>query len=177
MNKYIAILRGINVSGKNKLPMAELRQILSNKGFNNLQTYIQSGNLIFQSEHSKEQVRATISDQILDRFGYEVPVLVLTAAELREIVNRNPFEHRDLTKLHITFLAGLPDQQLVAALPSSPNPREEFLMVDQAIYVYCPDGYGRSKINNTFFEKKLRVIATTRNWKTCMKLCEMVSPQ
>ena len=153
--------------------MVELRSLLENHGLKEVQTYIQSGNLAFRSDLTKDQLETTIAESIRKRFGFEVPVLVLTSSEIAAIINHNPYEHEDLTKLHVTFLADPPSQEKLDSLPASPNPREKYLIKDQAIYVYCPDGYGRTKIHNNFFENKLKVTATTRNWKTCLKLSEM----
>lgn len=173
MNNYIALLRGINVSGQKKVPMATLRQLLHNNGLKDVQTYIQSGNLVFKADLNKPVLADLIGETIKTYFGFEVPTLVLTAKDLSEILEQNPFKDKDISKLHLTFLNSTPDMQLVEMLPQSPNPREEFLFAKSAIYVYCPDGYGRTKINNNFFESKLKVTATTRNWKTCLKLLEM----
>jgi uncharacterized protein (DUF1697 family) len=153
--------------------MAELRNLLDHHGLKEVQTYIQSGNLVFKSDLTKQQVVTTIAESILKHFGFEVPVLVLTSNEIAAVINRNPYKKDDLTRLHVTFLAEGPSKEKLHALPASPNPREKYQVKDLAIYVYCPDGYGRTKINNNFFEKKLMVSATTRNWKTCMKLSEM----
>ena len=170
---FIAILRGINVSGQKKIKMAELRQLLSNKGLADVQTYIQSGNIVFNSEIEENQLADIVRSCILDHFGFEVPTLIVPASKLNLIIAENPLHNIDINKLHVTFLTELPEKQLVDALPLSPNPNEEYRIVGDVIYVYCPDGYGRTKINNMFFERKLKGIATTRNWKTCLKLREM----
>ena len=170
---FAAILRGINVSGQKKVNMAELRQLLSNKGLDNLQTYIQSGNIVFTSEIGVEHLEEIVQSCILNHFGFEVPTLIIPASKLDLIITENPLHNIDTNKLHVTFLTQLPDRQLVDALPFSANSNEEYKIVGDVIYVYCPDGYGRTKINNMFFERKLKSIATTRNWKTCLKLREM----
>ena len=173
MKTYIAILRGINVSGQKKVPMAELRRILADKGLVNLQTYIQSGNLVFRSSLDTDVIVNTIKNSIQGYFGFQVPTLVIVSGDMKEVVNNNPFPEADLSKLHVTFLADSPDLQLAGSIPPSDNPNEAYLIKDRVIYVYCPDGYGRTKINNMFFEKHLKITATTRNWKTCSKLLEM----
>ncbi len=170
---YIAILRGINVSGQKKVNMAELRQLLSNLEFQDLETYIQSGNIVFKADQKVDELAATIKERILNHFGFEVPTLILPADEMDKVIQGNPFQHKDLSKVHVTFLSSPPNEQLIESLPSSPNPNESYLVKGKVIYVYCPDGYGRTKINNMFFERKLKTTATTRNWKTCMKLWEM----
>ena len=173
MNTYIIILRGINVSGHRKIPMAELREQLGHIGLECIQSYIQSGNLVVKSSLSRDQLSASVADGILKHFGFEVPVLVLTSTELSSIIDKNPFSHGDSAKLHVTFLAHTPAKDKLNTLPPSPNPQDQYVVKDQAVYVYCAGGYGRTKINNNFFEKTLEVTATTRNWRTCLKLSEM----
>jgi len=170
---YVSILRGINVSGQKKINMAELRQLLSGVGLEELETYIQSGNIVFKADQTHDKLEEVIRESIMGHFGFEVPTLVLTAAELGIIIQENPFQDKDLTKLHVTFLSAHPNSQLIDSLAPSPNPLEEYLIKGKVIYVYCPDGYGRTKINNMFFERKLKTTATTRNWKTCIKLWEI----
>jgi uncharacterized protein (DUF1697 family) len=170
---YIAILRGINVSGQKKVNMAELRLLLSNLGLQDLETYIQSGNIVFKADQKVDELAATIKERILNHFGFEVPTLILHADEMDKVIQENPFQHKDLSKVYVTFLSFQPNDHLIESLPPSPNSNECYLVKGKAIYVYCPDGYGRTKINNMFFERKLKTTATTRNWKTCMKLWEM----
>ncbi len=174
METYIAILRGINVSGHNKIPMAELRELLTVRGLRDVQTYIQSGNIVFKAaEEDFGALNGKIGDAIQEHFGYQVPVIVLKTNELQQAIAGNPFVREDTKYLHITFLADQPSKELADSLPSSPNPLETYTIDGKVIYVYCPDGYGRTKLNNMFFEKKLKVSATTRNWNTCMKLLEL----
>lgn len=174
MNKtFIAILRGVNVSGQKMVNMAELRKQLSNKGLEDVQTYIQSGNIVFTSQIEDNQLVDIVQNCLLNHFGFEVPTLVVPSEKLDFIIDENPLRNIDISKLHVTFLKQLPNRQLVEALPPSPNSNEEYRIIEDVIYVYCPDGYGRTKINNMFFERKLKVTATTRNWKTCLKLRDM----
>jgi len=174
MNKtFIAILRGVNVSGQKKVNMAELRKQLSNKGLEDVQTYIQSGNIVFASQIEDNKLVDIVQNCLLNHFGFEVPTLVVPSEKLDFIIDENPLRNIDISKLHVTFLKQLPNRQLVEALPPSPNSNEEYRIIEDVIYVYCPDGYGRTKINNMFFERKLKVTATTRNWKTCLKLRDM----
>ncbi len=170
---FVAMLRGINVSGQKKVNMAELRQLLSDIGLHDLESYIQSGNIIFKADQDADKLAGVIRESILNHFGFEVPTLVLPAAEMDLIIQKNPFQDKDLSKLHVTFLSSQPNSQLVESLPLSSNPNEGYLVNGKVIYVYCPDGYGRTKINNMFFERKLKTAATTRNWKTCLTLWEM----
>lgn len=177
MNTYVAILRGVNVSGKNKLPMADLRAKLAQAGLQNIRTYIQSGNVIFEyGKSSPEELAKKIATVILKQFGFEVPVIVLTVEELSDIISNNPFlrdNSRDSKKLHVTFLAEKPQKENLDRTVELTFPPDEFIIRDRAVYVFCPNGYGRSKITNNFFEQKLKVTATTRNWKTVNKLKEI----
>lgn len=177
--KYIILLRGINVGGKKKLKMADLRAMLEAMNFTNVQTYIQSGNIIFEHE---EMLNATLEErvktQLMETFSYDVPVLVLRMGELLHIFNDNPFltkRKEDIAKLHVTILKEKPDVERVKVVSEIEYKADEFEIINQLIYLFCPDGYGRTKFTNNFFESKLKVQATTRNWKTITKLVEMTS--
>lgn len=177
MKTYIAILRGINVSGKNIIRMKDLSEILERSGLSKVKTYIQSGNIIFNREDKPIRFfEDLIHKAIHDEFGFRVPVIVMTREYLNKVVAENPFLPRkdvDPKMLHVTFLSEYPEKTH-ANLPLEVNyPPDELLSGDKAFYVYCPKGYGRTKLNNDFFEKKTNVAATTRNWKTCNKLLEM----
>ena len=178
MYRYIALLRGINVSGKNKIKMAELRQQLSAFKLDNLQTYIQSGNLVFSSPETDSKTLASqIKQNIFDTYGFEVPTHVWRKEEWEEIFSQNPFlptKAEEIAKLHVTLLAEPPSEELTQILSQVHFPPDEFIIKGKAIYLYCPNGYGRTKLTNTFWERKLKVSATTRNWKTVTKLKEMV---
>lgn len=177
METYIALLRGINVSGKNLLKMAPLAEALSETGLRNIRTYIQSGNIVFESGITDSLILGTvISEKIKERFGFETPVQVLSRNELIRIRDNNPFINMQgfpADKLHLTLLQSVPKVELpdkIAAVDYSPD---AFVVSDNAIYLYCPNGYGRTRLTNTFFENKLKMNATTRNWATVVKLCSM----
>ncbi len=179
MTTYIALLRGINVSGKNIIKMVELKQLFLDLGYHDVITYIQSGNVIFKS-HIKESIliEDTIVSGILKRFNYAVNVLVLTKNELIKIFNSNPFLEKnptmDISKLHVTFLNTEPDlsnKHQIDALVI--NSDDEFIISENCVYLYCPNGSGNSKLTNNLFQKKLNSAATTRNWKTVTKLIEL----
>ncbi|OEK07822.1 hypothetical protein A8C32_15150 [Flavivirga aquatica] len=174
MKKYIALLRGINVSGCKKVPMAELRELLSKVGFRNVQTYIQSGNVVFQSsEGNKQALEEIIQNEIQQCFGFEVPVLVLTSSEIKEIFDSCPFSEEKKEKSYFTLLHTTPSQELVISTLKEDYPNETFYIKDQCVYFYSLNGYGKAKCNNNFFERKLKVSATTRNYKTMVKLIAM----
>ena len=157
--------------------MAELRSMLETMNFANVQTYIQSGNIILESEEiPNTELAKRIKTQIKTTFDYDVPTLVLRVGEWQEIFQNNPFlpkRNEDIKALHVTILAELPDNELLDAIKDVQHKADEFQIVGKNIYIFCPDGYGRTKLTNTFFERKLKVAATTRNWKTVTKLMEL----
>jgi uncharacterized protein (DUF1697 family) len=163
----IALLRGVNVGGR-KVPMAGLREVFEDLGHGNVRTYIQSGNVVFDAKGSGPSVRTGLEKAIDRTFGLDVTVLLRTPAELAKVAKQNPYG----PDAYVTFLDGIPDRKRVAALDPAPFAPDEFRVIGQEVYVRCPNGYGRTKINNTFFEKKLATRATTRNWKTVATLLE-----
>jgi len=177
MSVYIAILRGINVSGQKMIKMAELRVHLAEIKLTNIQTYIQSGNIVFESEGmSSSDLEIAIQNKIKEKYGFDVPVLVKTPDELKDAVKRNPFIKEiedDPKKVYITFLAHTPELTKVEALKVVDYSPEKYVIVGKVVYIFPPNGYGNAKMNNNFFEKKLKVVATTRNWKTVNVLIEM----
>lgn len=175
MQTYIVLLRGINVSGRNILPMAALREMLEQLQFANVQTYIQSGNVILQTAETPTTTLAQqISDAILATFGLTVPTVVLTLATLQDIAQNNPFliENVDIQHLHVTIFGSEPaadaQQKVIAQAPDN----EQIKFSNAAAYLYCPDGYHRSKLSNNYLEKQLKTVATTRNWRTISTLLE-----
>ena len=179
MEKYIAILRGINVSGQKKIKMDDLRSLMKNIKLKNVQTYIQSGNLIF--EYSKVidfELAKKIGEKIYQNYGFQVPVITRTLSEWKDVFDNNPFlkdRDEDISTLHVTFLADKPKDEYLDNINMFNSPPDEFIISRKEIYLYCPNGYGRTKLSNTFFENKLKVIATTRNFKTVSKLVEIAS--
>lgn len=174
MIKYIALLRGINVSGQKKIPMAELREILAKSGLENVLTYIQSGNVIFQSlETDKSTLESKIHNAIKSNFGFEVPVLVLSPSELKNIFVSSPFPKEKKENSYFMMLYSKADKDLVNNISELSYPNEEFKITDKAVYFYCLVGYGKAKLGNNFFERKLKVTATARNYKTMVKLLSL----
>ena len=174
MITYISILRGINVSGHRMIKMDALRLLFSELGFQHIQTYIQSGNVVFQdTEIIPLELEIKIKEAIAEKFGFDVPVIIIKLNELSEIIADNPFlkdAAKDINHLHATFLAREPAQECLDKIKEVTNQTDEFHIIGKAIYLYCPNGYGNSKLTNTFFENKLKVTATTRNWKTINEL-------
>jgi uncharacterized protein (DUF1697 family) len=177
MTTYICILRGINVGGHKRIKMDALRQIFVEMGFANVQTYIQSGNVIFCSEEVNiEVLEKTISEETQKTFGFEVPVLIVTGTEMNDAVNNNPYSNdpaKNAATIHLTFLSRLPNQELLDKLSPDNYLPDEFKSIGKVIYVYCPNGYGNTKLNNTFFETKLKVTATCRNLNTSVELAAL----
>lgn len=174
MIKYIALLRGINVSGQKKIPMAELREILTKSGLENVLTYIQSGNVIFQSlETDQSTLELKIHNAIKSYFGFEVPVLVLSPSELKKIFDSSPFPKEKKENSYFMMLYSKADKDLVDNISELSYLNEEFKITDKAVYFYCSVGYGKAKLGNNFFERKLKVTATARNYKTMVKLLSL----
>lgn len=177
MNTYVALLRGINVSGQKKIKMADLRAHLKTLPFQDIQTYIQSGNIVFEAESmSKQELASLIEQNIMQNYGFEVPVMIKTPKELENTLENNPFlkdPSKDSKRFYVTFLAQTPIAGLAKKLEEVDYSPEEYVLQKDLIYFFSPQGYGRAKMNNNFFEKKLKVAATTRNWRTIHKLLEM----
>ncbi|MDP4090405.1 MAG: DUF1697 domain-containing protein [Bacillota bacterium] len=175
--RYIALLRGINVSGQRTIKMADLRSMLEALEFKNVKTYVQSGNAAFDYEPADTvKLADVIGDKIAETFGFPVKIIIRTARELEGIVKNNPFLKDtgiDTAKLHITFLSDDPEPDATASLEVKKEENERFLIVSREVYLYCPNGYGNTKLNNALFEKKLKTAATTRNWKTVNCLHEL----
>jgi uncharacterized protein (DUF1697 family) len=182
MQKSIAILRGINVSGKNKIKMEELRDAISDRGFKNVETYIQSGNIIFDSE-SNSRLEQRFHEIIREEFGYDVPVLVRSIAEFSEIVTSNPFldesngseDEIEEKYLHVTFLSREPEADRLKNILDGNYAPDRFIPKGKNIYLYTPGGYGKTRLSNNFFESKLNINTTTRNWKTVNTLFELAN--
>jgi uncharacterized protein (DUF1697 family) len=174
MTTYISILRGINVSGQKMIKMDTLKQLYVDLGFKNISTYIQSGNVVFKCKKAKESGLAKkITQKIKDHFNFDVPVLVIEAPEMKALVKKNPFvkdKSKDSAFLHVTFLSDTPETTDINKIIASTYLPDEYKIIDKAVYLCCPNGYGNTKLNNTFFEKKLNCSATTRNWKTTNEL-------
>lgn len=174
LTTFISILRGINVGGHNPVNMESLRQLYAELGFSDIQHYIQSGNVIFSSESTDTLfLEKTICEKILATYGWLVPVHVMTKEDLRNAFQNNPFikeSLKDPSYMHLTFLSTQPDKKHVEKISAGNYLPDEFFIKGKTIYLYCPNGYGRTKLTNSFFENKLKLIATTRNIKTIREL-------
>lgn len=179
MKKYISILRGINVNGKNVIKMDELRKLFELLGFTDVRTYIQSGNVLFNSISSnKIKMISQIKASINRKFGYDVKGLIKTKDEIEKVINQNPFlklDNVDIKKLYVTFLERIPEKEFIDSLIPNKNTNDVYKIIGTEIYLYCPGGYGKTIFSNTYIEKKLGLKATTRNWETVNKLLQLAS--
>jgi uncharacterized protein (DUF1697 family) len=176
MPVYVSMLRAVNVSARNRIAMADLRELFGRHGHTDVVTYVQSGNVVSRSgARSAGAVERAISTAIADDLGLDVAVLVRTTAQLEQVLGGNRFlaAGGDPKVLHVTFLATAPERSRVAALDEQEHAPDEFHVAGREVFVSCPGGYGRTKINNGWFERKLGVEATTRNWKTVGQLAEL----
>lgn len=178
MNTFVALLRAVNVGGKNKLPMSTLRASLEAAGFADVVTYIQSGNVVVKaSERSSRTVARRVEAAIEAEFGLEVEALVRSGKELVKVIDSNPFVGRvaDVTKLHVLFLDRKPDVVALETLAQKPFGPDEFVAGASEVYLHCPDGVGRSKLVIAMGPKLAPAVATMRNWNTVTKLAQMAT--
>ena len=177
MAVYISLIRGINVGGHKIVKMDQLRAALEKLGFQKVQTYIQSGNIVFQlPKRSASTISKKIEDAIGKEFGHSAAVITLTADELKAALEGNPFLKKkdiDITKLHVLFLSGRPDAADVKKLTAIPSRNDQFEWRDECIYLYLPNGAGESKLATAPFDRLLSVQATARNWNTVNRLHQM----
>jgi len=177
MRTYIALLRGINVGGSGKLPMADLRALLSELGAKDVQTYIQSGNAVFRHGSSARTLTPKIRAAIAAAHGFEPATLLITAEELRSFADANPFPEAvaDPKTLHLFLLANAPTSPDLQRLAQLAAADERFELRDRAFYLHAPSGMARSKLAAQA-EKHLGSPTTARNWRTIAKLLDMTAP-
>lgn len=175
---HVALLRGINVGGHAKVGMDDLRRVFVALGHAEVRTYIQSGNVVFSSAVDEpSRLVGEIEQRIASDLGVTVTVLLRAGDELAQVVAGNPFLDRgaELSKLHVTFLAERPDAERAAGLGPPAGEADELALVGREVYLHCPNGYGRTKMNNAWVEKRLGMAATTRGWKTVVKLGDIAA--
>ena len=178
MPTYVALLRGVNVSGKNKVAMAELRDVVTRLGFQDVTTYIQSGNVLFKGRQVREPVLvARIQEGLREAFGLEVGVVIRTPGELRDVVSNNPFAGAEggVAKTHVVFLESAPSPEKVALLDPARSPPDAFQVVGREVYLSCPHGMAKTKLTIDYFERRLQTVATARNWNTVTTLLELAA--
>lgn len=174
MKTYIALLKGINVGGHKKVPMAELRELLNKSGFKNVETYIQSGNVILQSsKNSILEIESDIEKSIIDYYGFEVSVLVKTRLDLKRIFDDCPFSENKKKASYFMMLYDCPNNDLAKEASEKVYEGEEYQILNDCIYYFCEKGFGKAKFNVNFFERKLKTFATARNYNTMLKLLSL----
>lgn len=176
MVRYVAFLRGINVAGQKLITMDELREHFELPGFQNISTYIQSGNVLFESEETDEvELRKKIEKQLKDKLGYDVTVILRMFHEIRNVIKNNPFDHiknDDTRNLYVTFLSDIPPYAVRGSLGVYSNDAEDARLVKREVYILSSN-YGKTCFPNSLIEKKLGVAATTRNWTTLNKILDL----
>jgi uncharacterized protein (DUF1697 family) len=173
---HVALLRGVNVGGKNCVPMKDLAEIFAKAGCAEVRTYIQSGNVLFRATPAVAKVLAPrITEQIAKRFGFQIPLVLRTAEQLAAAIKNNPFREIPQEALHVYFLAGVPDAARAAQLDPGRSKPDAFIVQGSEIYLHLPNGMGRSKLTNAYFDSKLATTSTARSWRTILKLLELMS--
>jgi uncharacterized protein (DUF1697 family) len=177
VNPHVVLLRGVNVGGHNKVPMADLRKLLSERGHQEVRSYVQSGNVVLRSPATSPEVAAAVRELLAKEFGLDIVVIVRGGLELAEVAAHNPFLRPDADparQLHVAFLERSPDPGRAAGLDPHRAPPDELHLRGREIYLWCPDGLGRSKVFNGL-ERLLGTPATVRNWRTVGELLRLTS--
>jgi uncharacterized protein (DUF1697 family) len=176
---YVALLRGINVGGKNILPMKELSQMFSDAACTGVRTFIQSGNVIFDAPAGAPGICDAIKAKIEKRYGYRTPLILRTSAQLHKTIRENPFlkAGADEKLLYVYFLADPPKASAIATLDPARSAPDAFHVHGQEIYLHLPNGMARTKLTNAYFDSKLSTICTARNWATVLKLAAMMAEE
>ncbi len=174
--KYAALLRGINVTGNNKLPMKDLARIFEKAGCSGVQTYIASGNVVFECATSVVRVQHAVGAAIEKKFGFNPPLVLRQAADLENVLKKNPFLKAGASEneLHVVFLSDELAKESIEKIERYRVPPDEFAIRGKEIYLRLPNGMGRSKLGSAIVTTTLGVVATTRNWRTVNRLFEMV---
>ena len=179
MTTHISMLRGINVSGQKKIRMVELKSLYESLGLDHVTTYVQSGNVVFESSSDDESSLAGKIEACIEKnFGYSVSVFLRSPVDFKHLLTRNPFlndRHEDPSRLYITFLYQEPKPGKLERLGMPAGESAEFVMAEREIFLYYPDGYGRTKFSNNYIERKLDIPATTRNWNTVNALFDLAT--
>ena len=173
--RAVALLRGINVGGKNILPMKALAEMFVAAGCKDVKTYIQSGNVVFRSADAM-RAAAFVRERIAAQFGLKVPMVVRSAAEMDAVVKENPFLKAGVDEawLHVMFLADEPAAELVAKLDHGRSSPDEFEVGGREVYLHLPNGAAKTRLTNAYFDTTLKTVGTQRNWRTVITLLEML---
>jgi len=170
-------MRGINVGGKNILPMAALSKLFAGAGCDNVQTYVQSGNVVFTAARPVAvRIQDVITEKIKRKFGLSVPIVLRNADEIDQVVGRNPFLKPgvDIKTLFVGFLADEPGRQQIAALDPKRSPGDSFKLTGREIFMHITNGAADTRLTNAYFDSTLKMVSTFRNWRTTLKLQEML---
>lgn len=176
-NRHIALLRGINVGGKNKLPMATLKTIFEDAGCENVRTYIQSGNVVLEaSAAAAKNLADDIARRITKKTKLNVPVVIRNAKQWRAMVKANPFLKKgiDEKSCHVMCLADAPTKAQLATLDSDRSPGDSYLIKGADVFLHTPNGVARTKLTNAYFDSRLNTVSTARNWRTVLTLAAML---
>ena len=178
MGVHVALLRAINLAGTNRVPMKSLAAMFVDAGCAEVRTYIQSGNVVFRAGDAvARRVPSAIAAAIEKQLGFRVPLVMRTAAEIADVAGSNPFlaAGLDAGALHVSFLGDAPAAAKVAALDPNRSPGDKFAVRGREIYLHCPNGVGKTKLTNQYFESRLGTLSTARNWRTVLTLLEMAA--
>jgi uncharacterized protein (DUF1697 family) len=178
MTRFVSLFRGINVGGNKSVRMDALKELHESLGLQRVETYIQSGNVVFSSDNTDvTQIQKDIEDAFVQKFGFQAKVLVRTAGEFNVIIENNPFQNQPMKEskwVVAMFLASDPISTALEDIQKTYSGPEELHIMGQEVYIYYPEGIGRSKLTNTFLEKKLKTLGTARNWNTVLRLQKMM---
>lgn len=178
MQRFVCLLRAINVGGNNLIKMPALKECMHTLGLSNIQTYLQSGNVIFQAlPQDIEELRKMIEGKIQEVFNLSITTFIYTEKDWRRISENIPFQEKDHRQVYITLLGQMVSGQNTDILKEKLLPEDEIMLKDGVIYCYFPNGYGNTKLTLAFVEKKLSTYATTRNKNTVEKLNEMLGEE
>jgi uncharacterized protein (DUF1697 family) len=178
MTRFVSLFRGINVGGRQPVRMDALKELHESLGLQRVETYIQSGNVVFSSDNTDvTQIQKDIVDVFAQKFGFQAKVMVRTEGEFNAIIENNPFQNQPMKEskwVVAMFLASDPISTALEDIQKTYSGPEELYITGQEVYIYYPDGIGRSKLTNTFLEKKLKSMGTARNWNTVLRLQKMM---
>lgn len=172
MPRFVCLLRGVNVGGKNKIAMVELRALVKSLGCRDVRTFIQSGNVVFSTD--KTVIADDLQDAVEARFGLETVVVLRSAAELEQVVHDNPFPEAERARIHVGFMPVWPSPEAAAALDHARFLPEEFIVSGRELYLYLPAGIARTRLPG-YLDRMLKTPATLRNWNTVTKLLGLLT--
>ena len=166
------------MAGHNKIQATELSALYHKMGFKDVRTYIQSGNVIFSLDDKTDinRVESDIESAILEKFNYNIPVFIRTISEINKVISDNPFLDKmnfDPSRLAVIFLHEMPSGEQIEKVKNVDYPPDKFKIIGKEIFIYCPNGFGKTKLYTNFFEKRMKVTGTARNWKTINNLLEI----